>query len=100
MSTPDIDEQNGEDTLKDDVPTPSATLFVSNFDHHATEDDLNSVFSRFDLEGVSSMGGEGGRTFKGGRGKREERVRGKGEERVRGKGEEGVREEGRNSAAI
>ena len=52
MSTPDIDEQTGDDTLKDDVPTPSATLFVGNLNQHATEEDLNSVFSRFDLEGM------------------------------------------------
>ena len=46
-----MDERNGDDTLKDDVSTPSATLFVGNLDKHATEDDVNSVFSRFDLDG-------------------------------------------------
>ena len=44
-----MDEQSGDDTLKDDETSLSATLFMANLDQHATEEDLNSVFSRFYL---------------------------------------------------
>ena len=47
-----MDEQNVDDRLKDDGITPSATLFVANLDQHATEDDVNSVFSRFEWKSV------------------------------------------------